>query len=140
MSALDIQISGRHYKGMAVQPVEFWHQCLMGGSESSTLKYESRWKEKGGLKDLEKGRHFILLVMEDDAYIRLFRRMREAFPLYRGLIPDVEPFLQVNHIAGPQAGVIRYVYNWNRSAQQSDLRAALKWADEAIDSAIRDGW
>ena len=64
MSALDVQISGDHYKNKAIQPVEYIHANGMGFCEGNVVKYISRWKEKGGVKDLEKARHYLDILIQ----------------------------------------------------------------------------
>lgn len=70
---LDTQVSGTHYKQMAIQPVQFIHANDIGYCEGNVIKYVSRWKEKGGLEDLRKAKHYIelLLAMEDQALLEL---------------------------------------------------------------------
>ena len=63
-SALDVQIGGAHYKKMPIQPVEFVHKNGIGFCEGSAIKYLTRWREKGGIEDLKKARHFIDLLIE----------------------------------------------------------------------------
>lgn len=64
MSALKTQVSGDHYKGMAIQPVEFIHSNGIGYMEGNVIKYVSRWRSKGGIADLEKAKHYIDLLIE----------------------------------------------------------------------------
>ena len=64
MSALKTQVGGGHYKGMAIQPIEFIHANSIPFAEGSIIKYVSRWRAKNGIADLEKARHFIELLIE----------------------------------------------------------------------------
>tara|TARA_R110000824_G_scaffold27706_1_gene93839 strand:+ start:331 stop:543 length:213 start_codon:yes stop_codon:yes gene_type:complete len=64
MKALDRQVAGDHYKGLAIQPVEYCHRNGLGYCESSAIKYLTRWKNKNGIADLEKAKHFIELLIE----------------------------------------------------------------------------
>lgn len=65
MSALKDQVGGQHYKGMAIQPVEYVHANGLGYCEGAVVKYVSRWKTKGkGIEDLKKARHFLDLLIE----------------------------------------------------------------------------
>lgn len=64
MSALDTQVSGSHYKDMAMQPVEFIHANGIGYFEGNVIKYVARWRKKNGVADLEKARHYIDLLIE----------------------------------------------------------------------------
>jgi hypothetical protein len=63
-SALDIQVAGNHYKNLAIQPVEYIHANNIGYFEGNVIKYVSRWKAKNGIKDLEKAKHYIELLIE----------------------------------------------------------------------------
>ena len=62
MSALDEQIGGDHYKNFAIQPVEFIHANGIGFIAGNVIKYVVR--NKGGLEDLKKARHYIDLLIE----------------------------------------------------------------------------
>lgn len=64
MSALNTQEGGSHYKDMAIQPVEFIHANGLGFIEGSVIKYVSRWKNKNGLQDLRKARHFLDILIQ----------------------------------------------------------------------------
>lgn len=64
MTALNTQIGGSHYKDMAIQPVEYITANNIGFIEGCVIKYVSRWRTKGGIKDLEKARHFLDLLIE----------------------------------------------------------------------------
>jgi hypothetical protein len=64
MSALKEQISGSHYKNLKIQPVEYIHANNLPFIEGNIIKYTTRWRDKGGIKDLEKAKHFIELLIE----------------------------------------------------------------------------
>ncbi len=64
MSALGKQVSGEHYKSLAIQPIEYIHANHIPFAEGSVIKYMTRWRDKGGLADLEKAKHFIELLIE----------------------------------------------------------------------------
>jgi hypothetical protein len=64
MSALAHQEGGSHYKDLAIQPVEYIHKNGIGFCEGSAIKYLTRWREKGGVEDLKKAKHFIDLLIE----------------------------------------------------------------------------
>ena len=64
VSALDTQVGGGHYKDMAIQPVEFIHKNGIGFVEGCAIKYLCRWRNKNGIEDLKKARHFIDLLIE----------------------------------------------------------------------------
>lgn len=58
------QVGGDHYKNLAIQPVEFIHRNRIGFVEGNAIKYLCRWREKGGIEDLKKARHYIDLLIE----------------------------------------------------------------------------
>ena len=63
-SALDVQIGGGHYKSYAIQPVEFIHKNKIPYIEGCAIKYLCRWREKGGIEDLRKVKHYVDLLIE----------------------------------------------------------------------------
>lgn len=64
MSALNEQPGGTHYKQMAIQPVQYIHANDLGYCEANIVKYVSRWRDKNGIEDLLKARHYIDLLIE----------------------------------------------------------------------------
>lgn len=61
---LSVQVGGGHYKSMAIQPVEYITKNNLPYCEANVIKYISRWREKGGKKDLEKAKHYIDLLIQ----------------------------------------------------------------------------
>jgi hypothetical protein len=55
---LDVQVDGDHYKKLKIQPIEYIMANELGFPEGSIVKYITRWRDKGGVKDLEKIKHF----------------------------------------------------------------------------------
>jgi hypothetical protein len=64
MSANDNQVNGTHYKDKAIQPWDFIAGNDMGYLEGNVVKYVSRWRDKGGVQDLEKARHYLDKLIE----------------------------------------------------------------------------
>lgn len=64
MSALNEQEGGDHYKGRAIQPVQYIHANGIGFLEGNVIKYTTRWRDKGGLSDLRKARHYLDMLIE----------------------------------------------------------------------------
>ena len=62
--ALETQIGGSHYKSQAIQPVEYIHANNIGYFEGCVIKYVTRWKNKNGIQDLEKAKHYLELLIE----------------------------------------------------------------------------
>ncbi len=63
-SALQVQQGGDHYKKLKIQPIEYIHANGIPFAEGNVIKYVTRWRDKGGIKDLEKAKHFIELLIE----------------------------------------------------------------------------
>jgi hypothetical protein len=63
MSALDTQVSGNHYKDMAIQPVEFIYKNKMDYLSGNVIKYISRHKSKNGAEDVKKAIHYCQLIL-----------------------------------------------------------------------------
>lgn len=64
MSSFDHQEGGSHYKGKNIQPAEYCMANGIGFMEGSVVKYVTRWREKGGVEDLKKARHFLEMLIE----------------------------------------------------------------------------
>lgn len=58
------QVGGEHYKNMKIQPVQYIHLNGIPFIEGCVIKYVSRWREKGGIEDIKKARHFLDLLIE----------------------------------------------------------------------------
>lgn len=58
------QVGGSHYVKMKIQPVEFAHANNIPFIEASVIKYVCRWRDKGGIEDLHKAKHFLDLLIE----------------------------------------------------------------------------
>lgn len=66
--ALDVQVGGNHYKNLVIQPIEYIHKNNIPYMEGNIIKYVTRWRDKGGVKDLEKAKHYIdMLIQLEDA-------------------------------------------------------------------------
>lgn len=63
-SALDVQVDGNHYKSLAIQPMEYSMKNKLDACQHTAIKYITRFREKGGKKDLEKAIHCIQMLME----------------------------------------------------------------------------
>lgn len=81
MSALDTQEGGSHYKDKAIQPVEYIHANGLGFCEGNVVKYVTRWRDKNGLADLKKAKHYIDLLIELES-----RKADERHPMTPNVI------------------------------------------------------
>lgn len=63
-SALDKQVSGSHYKGCKIQPIEYIHANGLDYFQGNVVKYVTRHKDKNGKADIEKAIHYLELILE----------------------------------------------------------------------------
>lgn len=63
-NALNTQVGGDHYKKLKIQPVEYIYANNIGYMEGNIIKYVTRWRDKNGIADLLKARHYIDLLLE----------------------------------------------------------------------------
>lgn len=61
---IKIQIGGDHYKKYKIQPVEYIHANNLDFFQGSVVKYITRFRDKNGIEDLKKAKHFIDLLIE----------------------------------------------------------------------------
>jgi hypothetical protein len=62
--SLDQQVGGDHYKKLSIQPVMYNHANHIPYIEGCVIKYITRWRDKGGVQDLDKAIHFIEMLKE----------------------------------------------------------------------------
>jgi hypothetical protein len=63
-SANERQESGSHYKNAVMQCWDYITSNNIGYLEGNVIKYVSRWKDKGGVIDLKKARHYLDKLIE----------------------------------------------------------------------------
>ena len=63
-SALDEPVGGDHYKKLGVQLVELIRDINANFFQGNVIKYITRYKDKNGVKDLEKAKHYLELIKE----------------------------------------------------------------------------
>ena len=54
-----------HYR-TDIQPIEYIVANNLGFCEGNIIKYISRWEMKGGVDDLEKAKHYIEMLIEQE--------------------------------------------------------------------------
>jgi len=60
---LQVQIAGDHYKGLAIQPVEFITANGLTFLEGCVVKRVARHKAKNGAEDIRKAIHELQLIL-----------------------------------------------------------------------------
>lgn len=71
VNPLQHQEGGDHYKKQAVEPVEYIYLNGIPYIEGNVIKYVTRWRDKGGIADLKKARHYLDILIQ-------FEEEREA--------------------------------------------------------------
>ena len=64
VGSLDTQVGGDHYKLLMIQPIEYIHANNVPYAEGNVIKYVTRWRDKNGIADLEKAKHYLELLIE----------------------------------------------------------------------------
>jgi len=64
MKALDKQVAGSHYKGMAIQPIEFCQKNKLRACETHAIGYICRHQKDGGAEDIRKAIHMLEILLE----------------------------------------------------------------------------
>jgi hypothetical protein len=69
MSANETQVGGTHYTAKAIQPweaMQAWmtEEEFSGFLRGNAIKYLVRYKDKGGVEDLRKARHYLDKLIE----------------------------------------------------------------------------
>ena len=60
----DKQIGGSHYKSFHIQPYEFISKNDLSFFQGNVIKYVCRYKNKNGVEDLEKIKHYCELEIK----------------------------------------------------------------------------
>ena len=63
-SELSKQVGGDHYSKLAIQPVEYINANKLTYLQGNVIKYVTRYKDKNGIEDLEKAKHYIDMLIE----------------------------------------------------------------------------
>ena len=64
MKAMDKQIGGDHYKQFKIEPIEFIEKNKLSFCQGNVIKYVTRFRDKNGLEDLKKAKHYIDLLIQ----------------------------------------------------------------------------
>ena len=62
---LNTQVGGSHYQKYAIQPIEFIIKNNIPFLEANVIKYVVRYKDKNGLEDLKKAKHYLEMLIEN---------------------------------------------------------------------------
>ena len=62
---LNTQVGGNHYQNYTIQPIEFIVKNNIPFLEANVIKYVVRYKDKNGLEDLNKAKHYLEMLIEN---------------------------------------------------------------------------
>jgi len=60
------QVGGSHYKDMEIQPIDFITKNNLSYIQGNVIKYVCRYKDKNGVEDLEKAKHYLEMLIENE--------------------------------------------------------------------------
>lgn len=134
MSANDIQIGGAHYQRGGEQHWDFAARYNIPYLLAVPVKYLTRWRDKGGVEDLRKARHFVQKTQEvltgslgEEAALSLKYYGEppvgavQKYLIDNGLASEEEPLGRL------EAGAIRALLHLN-----------LRLAEEVLETLIRN--
>jgi hypothetical protein len=101
MKANEVQHGGTHYRDKAIQVWDFIYQNNIRYLEGNVIKYVSRWREKGGVQDLLKAKHYIEKLIE----------VETANP-YENEIGTKDPVIQDKGMCTPEFHLRIVVNEW----------------------------
>ena len=61
---LETQIGGDHYTKLTIQPMRYSMENGLDALQHTVIKYVTRFRDKNGIEDLEKARHYIDRLIE----------------------------------------------------------------------------
>lgn len=59
------QVGGNHYAKYAIQPTEYIIKNKLDFCEGNVVKYVTRYKDKNGIEDLRKARHYLDILISE---------------------------------------------------------------------------
>ena len=62
--ASDRQVGGDHYKKLKIQPMKYSMANGLDACQHTIIKYVTRFRDKGGIQDLEKAKHVIDMLIQ----------------------------------------------------------------------------
>lgn len=115
MGANDTQVGGDHYRrGQGHQHWDLVEINGLGYLEGCATKYLTRWREKGGVQDLEKAHHYTQKLLE-------LHLTRNRMP--RGVVPSgqVLDWCKHNEVGRLEANAILGLCRWNTQEDLEDV-------------------
>lgn len=98
-NAFDTQIGGDHYKKLKIQPMEYSLANGLDAAQHTVVKYVTRFRDKGGIVDLEKAKHVIDMLIETER-----KRQIEGLALKPANAVEPDPLAFYDPFAFPSGG------------------------------------
>lgn len=61
---MDTQVDGDHYKKLKIQPMEYSMANNLDACQHTVVKYVTRFRDKGGVKDIDKAIHALQMLKQ----------------------------------------------------------------------------
>lgn len=109
------QVGGAHYQS----GYQHWDWCIdlgLGYLEAAATKYVTRWRDKNGVQDLEKARHYVEKISEafaDGRYDPRKQRKKDTFLTTQ--------FIQKNGLELHEASICAGLATWDDQEMISDV-------------------
>ena len=89
---LSKQIGGDHYLRCAISPWEIIERNGLGFFEANVIKYVLRYKNKNGLEDLLKAKHYIeYLINREEKNVQTITQERQFPKVNESCLPELQP-------------------------------------------------
>jgi hypothetical protein len=85
-SSLETQIGGDHYTKLAIQPMQYSMENGLDPLQHTIIKYVTRFRDKAGIEDLEKAKHWWRLS-ENKRYASFTTTSRRMYG-WKSFIPN----------------------------------------------------
>jgi hypothetical protein len=136
MTANDRQVGATHYQGEKIQHWDFVLMHKMPYMEAQVFKYVLRWKEKNGLEDLRKARHFLDKLIEYE-----LGAQKTVVDVCSDTMPDADKPLTINELPGTamstkKAKVVMENKGTHTDGELEQARAALDGGEEGINKYL----
>jgi len=126
MTANDHQVGGAHYKKNHFQPWD-WDKYGVGYYECNVIKYITRWRDKNGLEDLQKARHYVLKLIEEH---KVFGRMNRCASTKVFTYELCDDYQKAWKLDTTESAIFQTMLRWR---DERLLGQAVGWIQELID-------
>lgn len=148
-SVLNTQYGGEHYKGKAIQPIEYAHANNLSFFQGNVVKYVTRYKDKKGAEDIEKAVHYLQMILEFEYGVKTsFKKEediseQECVDYHQKLWKErtIQPQSQVEQEKPEQCDTCKNgLLPWPYSASKDGSPCHMCKAGEALAEANRKPW